>query len=159
MTSAIQELLDESVSAGLPAISLAVRSPGRAANFASGLADSGLAIPLTSRHLGRIASCSKPYLGAVVLQLSQEGRIDLADRAARFLPPEVAESIENADQATIRQLLNHSSGIYDYYDSEFTGTTTSEALRHASGKKPYFPSGQGYMYSNTTSILLAAIVE
>ena len=125
----IQQILDESVSSGLPGVSLAVRTQRQTACFAAGVAEANPPNRLTSRNLGRIASCSKQYLGVAVLQLCEEGRISLADPAARYLPAEVTASIENADKATIRQLLNHSSGIHDYYDSAFAGATTSEALR------------------------------
>jgi D-alanyl-D-alanine carboxypeptidase len=167
---ALQVLIDNGVKDGLPGVSLAVFKPGCGLiQRVSGMSDLKSRRKMTERDHFRLASCSKPYIGVLIMQLAEEGRVSLDDPISIFLPDEYLINIKNADKATIRHLMNHTSGMYDYFDSNFTTIaaanpgklyTMKEALKFAYGKKPAFtPPGTGYHYSNTNTILLGLIIE
>ena len=65
-------------------------------------------------HITRMGSTVKTFTAATILKLKEEGKLQLDDKAAMYLPAWAMHNIENADKATIRQLLNHSSGIFNY---------------------------------------------
>jgi CubicO group peptidase (beta-lactamase class C family) len=60
----------------------------------------------------RVGSVTKSFVATVVLQLVGEGRLSLDDTLERWLPG----LVPNGEQITVRQLLNHTSGLYDYTD-------------------------------------------
>ena len=103
-------------------------------------------------------------MAALVLQLVEEGRLTLDDPLSTWLPD--FPNIDN--RTTIRQLLNHTSGIYDYVkhpDSPFqmayksTKTWTQEQILLELVEQPYFSPGSGWHYSTTNYILLRLIAE
>ncbi len=109
-----------------------------------------------------IGSITKNMVSALVLQLSEEGVLDLGNPLHKWLPryPHVNSTI------TLRQLMNHTSGLYmfwdndkiwtdlkQYRDSVFTPETVLSYL-----KSPYFAPGKDFYYSNTNYLLLALII-
>jgi CubicO group peptidase (beta-lactamase class C family) len=108
----------------------------------------------------RLASVTKQFTAAAVLLLAEDGRIQIDDRARRWLP----ELPATLDIVTVRHLLTHTSGVIDYEDVMPASTTTQ--LRDAdvleilsSQPNTYFAPGAGYRYSNSGYALLALIVE
>jgi D-alanyl-D-alanine carboxypeptidase len=109
-----------------------------------------------------VGSVTKTFVAALIVQLAEERRLALGDRLSRWFP-----RYPGATGITIRQLLNHTSGIYNYfahprYDALVFKRpshrwTTQEIL--ALTGKAYFPPGRGYHYSNTNYILLGLIAE
>jgi len=130
---------------------------------------SGMSDPTTEEHINPemlfdLGSTGKNYIAALVLQLVEEGRIVLEDPLQKWLPdyPNIDHNI------TIRQLLNHTSGIYDFVKhsrSPFqlayksTKIWTQEQILAKLVDKPYFSPGSGWHYSTTNYILLRMIVE
>lgn len=113
------------------------------------------------------ASIGKMMTAVVVLQLVEEGRIKLDDPGAKHLSglPGI-ERIPNAREATIRQMLNHSAGLPEYYDDRFTPALTRgrqwgvrELLPYLYDKRALWPPGERYEYSNTGYVLLGAVIE
>jgi D-alanyl-D-alanine carboxypeptidase len=110
-----------------------------------------------------IGSITKNMVATLVLQLAQEGVLTLDDPIPKWLPayPHIAPTI------TIRQLLNHTSGIYMFWSNQDIWDdlkkdrtkvwTPEEVLSYI--KEPYFAPGDGYRYSNTNYLLLAMIIE
>ncbi|GAA3708936.1 hypothetical protein GCM10022224_088010 [Nonomuraea antimicrobica] len=121
----------------------------------------GGAIPSTARY--RIGSQTKTMTAAVALQLVKEGKLRLEDKLSAVLP-EVAEKdlVERADEITVRNLIQLTSGIPDYI-----GPDTSDPTRNyrpadllAASRKNARPVEVGtFNYSNTNYILLGMIVE
>jgi len=126
---------------------------------ARGRADIELGVPLTPEQSFRIASVTKTFTAALVLQLAETGALSLDDPLARFLP-----DFPNGGQITIRQLLNHSAGISDRpaapppggpgRDRDMNALVAEIALR-----PPSFPPGTAQAYSNAGYILLGAVIE
>jgi len=108
--------------------------------------------------LYRIGSISKTHTAAMVLDLVKEGALRLDETIARF-----ALGVPDEDRITVRQLLNHSSGLYNYTDdSEFPSHhdwTPRQRLAAAAAHAHYFEPGTDWHYSNTNYIALGLIAE
>jgi CubicO group peptidase (beta-lactamase class C family) len=108
----------------------------------------------------RLASITKQFTAAAILDLAEGAKLSLDDSVRRFLPtlPPYADAI------TIRQLLTHTGGIADYEDLIPDGATrqlTDADVLALVAKRtwPEFLPGTRYHYSNTGYALLALIVE
>lgn len=118
--------------------------------------------PLAADSTLVIGSVTKTFVAAAVLQLVEEGRIGLDDSARQYLP-----RLTTVDRAvTIRQLLDHTSGLADLFnDATRTGIeehpergwTPDEVL--ASLHAPWYEPGEGWAYANTNYFLLGLVVE
>ena len=104
-------------------------------------------------------------MATVVLQLAAEGTLGLDDALERWLPGLVA----NGQAITLRQLLNHTSGIYNYTDDQALNSslirnprrvlTPVELVAVATKHGPNFDPGTRWSYSNTGYILLGLVIE
>ncbi len=138
---------------------------GRLTTLRAGRADVRRAGAPRATHHMRIASVSKAYSGAVALNLVQQGRLGLDDTVGQRLPngPPAWAGV------TIRQLLNHTSGIPDYTQSAaFAGSvskdprahlTTAQVLDFVRAEPLEFTPGSRYAYSNTDNIIIGLIAE
>jgi D-alanyl-D-alanine carboxypeptidase len=103
------------------------------------------------------------------MKLVEEGRISLDSSIRTYLPVAICDRIANANQATVRQLLNHTSGIRsftgepEYLSDVITnrgqGMTTQKNLEYVYDKPALFPIGTDFAYSNTNYVLLAMIID
>lgn len=162
--------MSDAVAGGIPGLALLVKNAedGTWAS-AKGSVDLRNGIPFKRNTLSRIGSVTKMFTAVVILQLEGEGRLSLDDPLARYLPAGLTKGIENADIATIRQLLNHSSGIADYsiiYDPPAffrkrsnKDTTSLEVLDLVRGRPAAFKPGAGCSYSTTNFVLLGLVAE
>lgn len=114
LTAQLQALADDVVDGGfVPGVVLSVSVPGYAPwNGASGLANRAEGRAIAPDTPVRIASVSKMFTAVVVLQLVQEGRLALDQPIATWLP----DSVPGGNRVTVRQLLQHTSGLYDYLE-------------------------------------------
>jgi D-alanyl-D-alanine carboxypeptidase len=165
----LQGVVDSLVRAwNLPGLVVAVRHSGEDPTVvASGRADLGSGRRMTSLDRFRVGSLTKPMVATVILQLSDEGRLSLDDSLSRFLPGVLPEG----DSLTLRQLLNHTSGIGDYVDdpgfieAAFANPsrvwTPLELIAIASAMpRRVTPGAAGRReYSNTNYILLGLVAE
>ena len=160
-TSAHIDALMRDYDGPVPGASVLVIRDGRTvARRAFGLADAARGTPATPATNYRLASVTKQFTAAAILELAAEGKLTLDDPLRHWLPSLPAA----ADPVTIRHLLSHTSGLVDYEDVIPEGTT--EQLRDAdvlrlleSENRTYFPPGTSYRYSNSGYALLALIVE
>jgi D-alanyl-D-alanine carboxypeptidase len=121
--------------------------------------------PLHVRDQVRVGSITKTVISTITLQLVGEGRLGLGDTVERWLPG----AVPNGSAITLRMLLNHTSGIFDYTeDTDWLATVTADPYRYwhpreliavANAHPPVFPPGQGLSYSNTGYILIGLILE
>jgi D-alanyl-D-alanine carboxypeptidase len=168
----IEPLLDQAVSSGLPGGVILIDTPEYGTWVcAKGNIDIKNGIPLKKNSMSRIGSITKTFVSVIVLQLNREGRLGLDDPISKFLPGGLVASIENADKATIRQLLNHTSGIFDYADlrrmepeglyraGSNKNLTSANCLKMILGRKANFKPGERASYCNTGYVLLGMIVE
>ena len=130
---------------------------------ARGLADVSAGRPLTVDSVFRLGSISKQFTAALVLKLAEDGKLSLDDPLGKFLPgyPEPAAG------ATVRQLLNHTSGIRSFTAlpgamSEAATSrvyTTADIIALIRDVPPDFAAGSRFSYNNSGYALLAAIIE
>jgi D-alanyl-D-alanine carboxypeptidase len=165
-----ESITAQAVADGLPGVILLVSTPKDGTWVsAKGSIDLKNNIPLKPNSLSRIGSITKMFTAVVIHQLVQEEKLSLDDLASKYLPDEVTRGIANANKATIRQLLGHTSGIpnyTDYFDIPAlysSGTnkdqTSTKALDWVRGVPAYFAPGTDCLYSNTNYILLGLVAE
>lgn len=143
------------------ALSVAVVENGRIAyNRAFGVSDIATKTPATPRTRFRIASVTKMFTAVAVMQLVEAGRVGLDVPLATYLP-----AAPHAPEITVRQLLMHTSGLWNYGDEAFASgrvstPTTARAIVASVANRPLeHPPGTTFAYSNTGYVLLGLVVE
>lgn len=136
---------------------------------ASGKADLHNNVNMKPCNISRFGSIVKTFTATAVLKLMEEGKLNLDDKISDYLQGDIIDRIENADVATIRQLLQHSSGIYNYIQSLSFQTAAlndfirewkpNDLLEYAYDKNAYFEAGTDIKYSNTGYILLGLLID
>jgi len=167
--SVYQSLLDDYVDQGLPGAILLIHDSSGLWMGAAGSADLKEGIPMSPCIISKIASVTKIYTGVLVLQLVDQGLINLDAPVGEYLPDDRIKKVENASESTIRQLMNHTSGIYDFIsDQEFYLAVLNDPahnwepddlLKFTFHKDPYFAPGADCYYSNTNFLLLSMILD
>lgn len=166
---ALQEFLEETTSKGIPGMQLTLTdAPDVHWSGAAGLADIYNRVELQPCQITRVGSTVKVFTAVTCLLLQEEGLLDLDDLITDYLPAEYLEGFENTDRITIRQLLQHASGLPNYIvNAEFQTAslnhlnktwTKEELLAYARFQPADFPPGTDYRYSNTGFILLGDII-
>jgi CubicO group peptidase (beta-lactamase class C family) len=128
-----------------------------------GLADRKTGRRITPDGVFRLGSITKQITAAAVLQLVADGKISLDDPVSKFLPNYPGPS----GSATIRQLLNHTSGIPSYNDipgwmveaNTSRPHTTVQLISVFQDLPSASPPGQSWAYSNSGYVLLGAVIE
>ena len=118
--------------------------------------------PLTPSTPLVIGSVTKTFVAATILQLAEDGRLELDDPVRRHLP----ELLQLSRKITIAQLLDHTSGLADLFNDE-TRTGLEEHPEHAwsadevlgSLHAPWYQPGEGWAYANTNYYLLGLVIE
>jgi len=162
LEQAVREAME---SGGIPGVIAGAWVPGRGEWVtASGVADRDTGEEIETADLMRIGSITKSFAGTLVLELVDEGLIDLDDVLADYFP-----WVENAQDITVRMLLNHTSGIVDDYENPAFMDIAStdplyrwdpeELVRASLGTYPDAALGETCIYSNTNYVLLGMIVE
>ncbi|WP_256103302.1 serine hydrolase [Streptomyces sp. ODS05-4] len=169
-----QRAVDAVVAAGAPGMLVQVRDRHGVWNGSAGVADRTTGRERLPQDRFRAGSITKTFVAAVVLQLEAEGKLDLDDTVERRLPGVVRGNGHDGRKITLRQLLNHTSGVYGYTeDPDFQRKVFGpDFLRHrydtytprqlvsiAMGHAPAFAPGTSWAYSNTNYILLGMVVE
>jgi D-alanyl-D-alanine carboxypeptidase len=168
--SKYQGLLDGITSQGVVGIMMSVCRPQTGMWVgASGKADLHNGVDMKPCNISRVGSTVKMFTAVTVLKLAEEGKLQLDDKISAYLQGDVIDKIENADKATIRQLLQHSSGMYNYIQNlEFQTASTNDLIRewkpedllkYAYNKSAYFAPGEDVGYSNTNYIMLGLLIE
>jgi CubicO group peptidase (beta-lactamase class C family) len=173
----LDQVLAAHVEQGLPGVALRVEQGDETLLAdAAGVASIERQTPLRTDDRFPIYSIAKAFTATVALQLVDEEVFTLEDTVAKWLDDPVVERIPHIDEITLRQLLNHTGGVYDYGDADspfwqdaFFGPTADptrewapqELLAYADGANhaPYFAPGEGYHYANTDYVLVGLMIE
>ncbi|MFC9507124.1 serine hydrolase domain-containing protein [Streptomyces sp. NPDC057002] len=163
------------VAEGVPGVTVTVRQGHGTWAATAGVGNLETGKPRSTRDHYRVASISKTFVATVVLQLEAEGKLSLDDTVEKWLPGLVRGNGHDGRQITLRQLLNHTSGIFDYLRDpgfqetymtadgflkhRFDQASPEELLAIAMANKPYFTPGTSFTYSNTNYILAARVIE
>jgi D-alanyl-D-alanine carboxypeptidase len=131
---------------------------------ASGLGDVATDTPMRLDDRFRIASNTKAVVATAVLRLVDQGRIGLDDPISHYV-----SGVPEGDRITIRMLLQHTSGLRDYYTDTFNQKVLAHPLRSYTPKQllargfaeglQFTPPGSGWWYSNTGYVLLGRVIQ
>jgi D-alanyl-D-alanine carboxypeptidase len=164
-----QALLDQYVFEGIPGVVLLARTPAGLWNGAAGYAKLETADRMLPTHLHHAASVTKMYTATAAMILAEDGVLDLDATISEYLPDTVCSRIPNATDATVRQLLNHTSGIPDFsgdlaYDLDFMSDPLGEysperLLSYLYGQSAWSSPGTHFFYSNANYYLLALTLD
>ena len=128
---------------------------------ARGEADVATHAPLLPGSVFRIGSVGKQFTAAALLTLVEAGRVRLDDSLSRFI-----RDYPGGDRITLRQLLNHTSGVRNYAglpryaDSTILQDfTTAQIIGLFRNEPPDFPPGTNWAYSNSGYALIGAVIE
>lgn len=163
----IQKIIDENrIKYRVPGIQVSILCPGEEMprNFVSGTTTENGAVSVKSDDLFQIGSETKSFTSAILLKLEARGQLSIEDTIGKWLPQFYVWK-----DITIKQLLNHTSGIVDYFDTEEFAKieidsnfkkqwTPDELIRLVINKPSYFSPGQGFHYSNSNYVLAGMMI-
>jgi CubicO group peptidase (beta-lactamase class C family) len=125
-----------------------------------GMADREWNIPNTPETIFELGSLTKQFTAACILQLVEQGKLNLDDKLSKFLP-----AFPKGDSVTIHMLLNHTSGIANYTSQPQFASLATLSLKKDSmiaffSSKPFTSSpGTRFQYTNSGYFLLGYIIE
>lgn len=158
------KLLADAYAATGPGAAVIVTENGRTVYAAGrGLADVERKVAITPATHFRMGSITKQFTAAAILKLVEQGRVSLDDPLSKYLPDYPAA----AASATVRQLLNHTSGVMSYTNMpSFTAegnaskpVTTEQLVAVFKDVPPLSKPGAKWEYNNSGYVLLGAILE
>ncbi|NEB79974.1 beta-lactamase family protein [Streptomyces sp. SID14478] len=167
--------IDAAIAAGVPGISAEARDGDGVWKSAAGVGDLATGAPRGTDDRFRVGSITNTFVATVLLQMEAEHKLRLDDSVERYLPGLVTGHGNDGRAITVRQLLNHTSGLFDYFaDTEYAETylmgdgylrhrydtlTPERRVRVALAHEPLFSPGARHGFSNTNDVLAAMIVE
>ncbi|PHC92718.1 D-alanyl-D-alanine carboxypeptidase [Bacillus pseudomycoides] len=165
--NSVKQAMRDTLDLGFPGILAKTSEGGKTWGYAAGVANLITKKPMKTDFHFRIASVTKTFTATVVLQLAAENRLNLDDSIEKWLPGVIQGNGYDAKQITIRQILNHTSGIAEYSRSQeadfFKNTkksfTAEELVKIGLSLPPDFAPGKGWSYSNTGYVLLGILIE
>jgi D-alanyl-D-alanine carboxypeptidase len=158
----LRALMTDVVKADVPGVVVLIQD-GEIRLAAAGVADLTTGAALRPQARLRVGSVTKTFVATVALQLVGEGRLGLDDPVGRRLPGLLALG----NRITVRQLLNHTSGLFDYLADPAMATSIArnrvfrptELVAVAERHPSLFPPGTGWAYSNTNYIVAGLLIE
>ncbi len=178
----IQAEMDDLTTGGVPpGMIVWITAPEYRFEGASGFANPVEETPMPPDGAFRIGSVTKMFTATVIIQLAEDGVLTLEDPLAMWLP-DVADQLPYGDQITLRQLLTHTSGLFNTVEHEAyfadlfaeldvdeeAGSATLACVqrdprdtlgRYVYGKDALFEPGARWSYSNTNYTLLGMVIE
>lgn len=163
-----QAIVDRNQRKGLIGVSVYVKDKDGIWAGAAGQIDIASGIEAAPCNRFMIASISKVFTGAVVFALVDEGLLSVDDPVNKWIDRSITDELANANESKISHLLNHTSGIPDFYTTQFeldrinkvyNNWRQEDVLEYAYGKNATHSVGSIYSYSNSNYTLLGMIAE
>jgi D-alanyl-D-alanine carboxypeptidase len=150
--------------ASAPGAIVGVRTPEGTWKAAYGMADPKAGTPMQIGMHTRIGSVTKTFIGTVIMQLAEKGKLSLNDPIEKYV-----SGVPNGNKISLRQLADMTSGVASYTrSSKFTDAYFAkpetiykphELLAIGISESPLFAPGAQFDYSNTNTILLGMVIE
>jgi D-alanyl-D-alanine carboxypeptidase len=168
----LQAAVDDMHGYGITGVQGLIDVDGRVATARAGVASLVTGAPVPVDGYFRMGSNTKTFVSVVLLQLTGEGRLSLDDSVERWLPGVVAGNGNDGRRITVRELLQHTSGIANYTDEQPLLATADSFQAHrfdhhdaadlvalAMKKPPLFAPDTSWSYSNTNYVLAGMIID
>ena len=128
-------------------------------NRGYGMASLELDVPMNAGAVFRIGSVTKQFASASILLLAEQGKLSLDDKLSKYFP-----DFPRGGEVSIRQLLNHTSGIRSFTaplpeEISRVGATVPQLVKHIAGLGYDFDPGTDFRYNNSAFLLIGAIIE
>ncbi|MFD5764844.1 serine hydrolase domain-containing protein [Streptomyces sp. NPDC127049] len=162
----VRAALDAAMAEGAPGAMARFAGPGGVESLTAGVRDRVSGAPMDIHARFRIGSVSKTFSTVVLLQLVEEGRLELDQPVNRYLPGLLPD-----DRITVRHLLTHRSGLADYTNAMFADTVPGfEAVRNrvftyqelvdlSLAEPRTTEPGVSYRYSNANFVVVGMLIE
>ncbi|MGW3107165.1 serine hydrolase domain-containing protein [Streptomyces sp. NPDC001100] len=173
--AATRQAIKAAVRDGVPGVTATVKDGGTTWSATAGVGNLRTGKPRSADDRYRVGSITKAFVSTVLLQLEAEGRLSLDDTVEKWLPGVVRGNGNDGGRITVRQLLNHTSGIYNYTEDEGFGRayftkdgffqhrydtkTPAGLVAIAMSHKPDFAPGTSWHYSNTNYVLAGMVIQ
>ncbi|MFI1919199.1 serine hydrolase domain-containing protein [Nocardia sp. NPDC020380] len=167
--AAVRQALDAAVAAGVPGVQVVVTEHDRDWTASSGVGDIATKAPFPDGAHARMGSNTKAFVASVVMQLVAAGSVDLDAPIERYLPGVVQGNGIDGNHITVRNLMQHTSGLPEYLelpalqdDSPDILTKhfdTADLVRQAMTLPPHFAPGAKAEYSNTNYLVVGLLAE
>lgn len=173
--STLQHDVDRLQAAGPSSVVAQSVVRGRVTTAVAGTAELGTTTPVSPQTHFRAGSVTKTFVAATLLQLVGEGELALDDTVDRWLPGVVSGNGNDGTQITVRQLLQNTSGLFDYvlddgfyptiaspegfYANRYHQYTPQDLIDMALAHPPLFAPGESWYYSNTNYVLAGEIIQ
>ncbi|MFF3376776.1 serine hydrolase domain-containing protein [Streptomyces sp. NPDC002680] len=172
---ATRKAMNATVKDGVPGVALQAKDRHGVWKATAGVGNLRTKQPRSAHDNFRAGSITKTFIATVLLQLEAEGRVSLDDTVDKWLPGVVRGNGHDGRKITLRQILNHTSGIFNYTDDEYVQSeiflpenffknkyrtwTPDEIVGIAMGHQPEFAPGAGWGYSNTNYTLAGMVIQ
>ncbi|MEV6771050.1 serine hydrolase domain-containing protein [Nocardia sp. NPDC051030] len=178
--SSLTTALNDVVHSGFPGVQAVITDANGQRTVTAGVGDLATGAPITDDARVRIGSNTKTFVSTVLLQLVAEGKVELDAPVERYLPGVVQGNGNDGNRVTVRQLLQHTSGLPEYLGGgnpelraaantpQLEVNTDAVRWRHyepaelvaiAMSMPPQFEPGAKSVYTNTNYILLGMLIE
>ncbi|MEU6351161.1 serine hydrolase domain-containing protein [Streptomyces sp. NPDC047072] len=173
--TATQRAVEAAVEDGVPGVTLTAKDRGRTWSTTAGVGNLRTGAPRSAEDRFRAGSITKTFVSTALLQLEAEGRLSLDDSVEKWLPGVVRGHGHDGRRITLRQLLNHTSGIFNYTADETFGRTyflkdgffqhrydrksATDLVAIAMAHRPDFAPGTSWNYSNTNYVVAGMVIE
>ncbi|UKD51151.1 beta-lactamase family protein [Amycolatopsis sp. FU40] len=165
-TDPVRTVAQEAVSAGATGVQIRSVRDGHSRTVTAGVSELDSRKPLSPTGRFRIGSTTKSFVATVTMQLVAEHRLGLDTPVERYLPG----LLPRGNEITVRMLLQHTSGLYNYLRTISLASTDLEKVRYqhfspeqlvaiATAQPLDFPPGSKYSYSNTNYTVLGMLIE
>ncbi|WP_327409815.1 beta-lactamase family protein [Streptomyces sp. NBC_01281] len=170
-----RQAMEAAVRDGVPGVTATASGRHGTWSATAGTGDLRTGAPRSTADRYRVGSITKTFVSTVLLQLEAEGRLSLDDTVDHWLPGVVRGNGNDGRKITLRRLLNHTSGIFDYTtDDDFVRTyfakdgffrhrydtaTPEHLVAIAMTHEPGFAPGASWSYSNTNYILAGMVIR
>ncbi|MFH8463640.1 serine hydrolase domain-containing protein [Streptomyces sp. NPDC017991] len=173
--AATQRAMNEAVKDGVPGVAAQAKTPHATWKATAGVGNLETKKPRSAKDRYRVGSITKTFVSTVVLQLEAERRLSLDDTVDKWLPGVVHGNGHDGRRITLRQLLNHTSGVHNYtadddfartyflkdgfFEHRFDKLPPRDLVAIATSHEPDFAPGTSWNYSNTNYVVAGMVIE
>jgi len=169
-SQAFQAIMDSYKKLGLPGISVLVQDSSGSFIGSAGFADIEEGVRFSPCHPSKAASITKLMVGVLTFQLQEEGLLDIDDPISDYIDADILDKLNNAEGVTIRECMNHTTGIFDLITSNnfYLAVINNPTKEWRQEELLEFAYNQGAVefespftasYSNTNTTLVSMCIE